>query len=506
MGKRDGTGAEVRRLVRTGALAALVLVLAVHVGSPDVWYEGDAGPYHVLVNVQVPGVIPGIAEIAIQVVNDRPEQVTALVNLSGANAGTPPPDVAKPEGRGGWYLTRLWIMSPGSNSVTVGVKGPRGVGTVIVPVTAVPSRRLPFQGVLPVILSALGVLLFAGVVTIAGAAVREGVLPPGEQPSPRRRRAARGAMAATAVVFGLLLWGGKRWWDGEDRAFRDQMYRPFTTVASITGDGANRVIDLEITDSAWLMRGDSLWLRHHHLEEWSPLVPDHGRLMHLFLVREGDMGAFAHLHPVTADSVHFIDSLPPLPAGRYRVFGDVVHQSGFAKTLVATVDIPGGTMGRRIPAGDDASYVGGGGAGRDTLPDGATVTWTGAAEPLAAGRPATLSFDFREPDGSPATLEPYLGMSGHAVVARDDGSVFIHLHPMGTISTAAQLAFSPTAMPGMSRGSPQGHITFPYAFPRAGHYRIWVQVKRSGRVETAAFDAVVGTPPAALPGHLAATA
>jgi hypothetical protein len=494
----------VRRSVKTGAFGALVLLLAIHVGSPDVWYEGDAGPYHVLVNVQVPGVIPGIADIAIQVVNDTPDQVTALVNLSGANAGTPPPDIAKPEGKGGWYLTRLWIMSPGSNSVTVGVKGARGVGTVVVPVTAVPSRRLPFQGVLSIILSTLGILLFAGVVTIAGTAVREGVLPPGDQPSPRRRRAARGAMAGTAVLVGLLLWGGKRWWDGEDRAFRDQMYRPFTTTASITGNRANRVIDFQITDSTWLRRADSMWLRHHHLEEWSPLVPDHGRLMHLFLVREGDMAAFAHLHPVTADSVHFIDTLPPLPPGRYRVFGDVVHQSGFAKTLVATVDLREGTMNRPMPAGDDASYVGGGGAGPDTLPDGATVTWKGAAS-LAAGTPAALSFDIRERDGSPATLEPFLGMSAHAVVMRDDGGVFIHLHPMGTISTAAQLAFSPTARPGMSGGSSQGHVTFPYAFPRAGHYRIWVQVKRNGRVETAAFDAQVGAPPAVLRGHLAAT-
>jgi hypothetical protein len=34
-------------------------------------------------------------------------------------------------------------------------------------------------------------------------------------------------------------------------------------------------------------------------------------------------------------------------------------------------------------------------------------------------------------------------------------------------------------------------ITFPYAFPKGGDYRIWVQVKRGGRILTGAFDASV---------------
>ena len=501
-----------RSAARLLGLAGLVALCSAHVGSPDVWYEGAAGPYHIVVYVRLPGVIPGIADISVQVVGAKPEQVTAMVNLFDATAGTPPPDVARPvAGAEGWYATRLWIMSPGSNSVTVAVRGAKGTGTAVVPVAAVASRRLPLQRPLGILLGALGLFLFAGIVTIVGAAVREGVLPPGEAPSPRRVWGARGAMAGSALIVGLLLLGGWTWWDGEDRGFVERMYRPFATTATVVDTGPRRMLRLEIVDSFWAMRGDSVWLREHHQRAWPPLVTDHGRLMHLFLIRRSDMGAFAHLHPTTVDSVEFDAALPALPAGRYLIFADLVHESGFAKTLVTSVDLPAPTLpARGDSASDDGIYLGSAATDRAMLPDGAIVTWDRATAPLLAGAPAALSFTIREPDGRPASLEPYLGMPGHAVVARDDGAVFIHLHPMGTVSMAAQETFAlrqhgdtatgaigsriaaqDSAMAAMTHSFPGGRISFPYAFPQPGRYRIWVQVKRGGRVETAAFDALV---------------
>lgn len=110
----------------------------------------------------------------------------------------------------------------------------------------------------------------------------------------------------------------------------------------------------------------------------------------------------------------------------------------------------------------------------------------------------------RDAKGAAAPLQPYLGMAGHAVVLRDDQSVFIHLHPMGTVATVAQQIFvlrdrgdtTPrgrlradalvaTTMPPMTLSDT---LNFPYEFPKPGRYRIWVQVKPAHRVLTGTFD------------------
>lgn len=120
-------------------------------------------------------------------------------------------------------------------------------------------------------------------------------------------------------------------------------------------------------------------------------------------------------------------------------------------------------------------------------------------------RNASLRFTVEGPDGRPLALEPYIGMAGHAVVSRDDGAVFVHLHPSGTISMASQMAFmmrqpgdsiagrlgqrikESEAMHPVTSLAQNGTISFPYAFPKPGKYHMWVQVKHGGRILTGAF-------------------
>jgi hypothetical protein len=43
----------------------------------------------------------------------------------------------------------------------------------------------------------------------------------------------------------------------------------------------------------------------------------------------------------------------------------------------------------------------------------------------------------------------------------------------------------------MTSPSLQPEVSFPYGFPKAGDYRIFVQIKRAGQVQTGVFDARV---------------
>jgi len=491
----------VKRLARIAALAGVVLVGSAHVGSPDTYFEGPAGPYHIRVIVRPAGVVPGLAQITVRLKDGaRARTVTVLpVYWDPRTAAPPPPDTAQiVSGDSTVYGAALWLMTGGSYSVRVTVEGAAGTGTAIVPVVALGTRRLGLDRPLAAGLAAFGLFLFVGAVTIVGAAVREAVLPPGEAPDPRRMRRARWAAGAGGTVLALALVGGRGWWNGVDRDFARGLYQPLASSAAVRAERGRQVLRFSILDSAWRAR------------RMTPLIPDHGHLVHLFVV--GDV-AFAHLHPLLVDSSNFDAALPPLPAGRYRVFADITRESGFAETLTDTVTlVPEGEGATWQPTDrDDAWTREPGDRGSVVrLSDGSRMTWERGAQPLVAGQDAPLRFTVTAPDGRPAALQPYMGMAGHLMLTRDDGSVFVHLHPLGTISWAAQQAFLLRGRADTARGvvgrrltegeaamSPMSlpataEVSFPYAFPRPGHYRLWVQVKREGKILTGVFETEVG--------------
>ena len=504
-------------LVAAALIMAAAATPAAHVGTSNAYFEGVAGPYGIRVIVRTPGVIPGLAQASVRILGGAGvKEVTVRPLRSDVGLeGAPPPDAARPvRGEADLYSGELWLMTAGSYSVEVTVTGAEGWGTVFVPVMAVAERSLEMNRAVGIGLAGAGLFLFVGAITIFGAAVRESVLEPGVEPDRTRRWWGRLAMAR-----GGALGGGWTWWEAVDAAYRSGIYRPWSTSSAIavTGDGPRLTLAID----------DPEWSANRHLPG-AALLPDHGKLMHMFLVEAVELSAFAHVHPVTAGDDVFTVPLPPLPAGEYRLFADIVHENGFAPTLVDTVRVPppaaaarwappvdsapGAAPSTASPARDpDDSWArlqlrGASTSAVYALPSGRAVRWEREGA-LAHDRETTLRFSVTEANGMPSALEPYMGMSGHAAVLRHDGSVFLHLHPAGSINLTAQERFAeaegargrpePTTAEQMRMHPAAGAgntVAFPFVFSRPGAYRIIVQVKIGATVETAAFDVDVDAP------------
>lgn len=491
----------MKRLAGVAFAFAVAIIGSAHIGSPNVFFEGNAGAYPVRVIVRPPEVVPGLAEVIVRV--NAPDvrrieiqPVFWRVGVRGAPAGDEMHPVA---GEKQTYSGQLWLMAYGAYSVYVTIDGARGSGTAIVPVNSLATGRLPISRGLSIILVVLGVLLVAGFITIIRAASGESLVAPGESFDPARRKRANIRAIVFTPILALGLFGGAKWWNAEDANYRRNMYgSPAADASFAVGDG-HRLLRLTVHDTAAFNA------------ILSPVAPDHGKMMHLFLVSDPGMEQFAHLHPTQEDSLVFVSEIPALPAGKYRLFGDITLENGLSLTVTNSVAVPD-AKGTIAPSDSDdvvsfaatATRIAPG--AKQTLDGGYTLEWSGDSA-LTPGRPLDLDFTVRDPKGAVASLDPYLGMAAHAVVIRDDASVFIHLHPMGTVSMASQDAFKardrgdttargrlqpnvfqPTSMSGMRMS---GELVFPYEFPKPGHYRIWVQMKPAGKVLTGVFDAVV---------------
>jgi hypothetical protein len=500
-----------------------------HIGSPNVFYEGQAGPYRVRVVVRPPEVVPGLAEISVRVEGEGVRKVTALPVFwkSGRNGAPPPDEIAPVRGEANLYAANLWLMASGTYSVEIEVEGTLGSGSVGVPVNSLALTRRPMKPWFATILSVLGLGLFVGAIRIAGAAFGEATLAPGVAIARADRTRSRIAMVIGALIFAGLVTVGKAWWDKEDADYRNnRLYKPQPMTAAVRPEGAQNILRLEVEPS-------------DNRRGWSPLIPDHGKMMHLFLIREPSLDAFAHIHPVQRASKPplpghssrlpiFEVAVPPLPAGTYRVYADVTHESGLSQTLVASTQVPDPVT----PSGESSSATSadiflapdpddswhldtpGAVAGAATstpqsmsctLAGGGTMVWDKDA-PLQENSAAPLRFKLLDKDGKPAALQPYMGMLGHAAIRREDGAVFAHLHPVGTISMASQDFFARTVPDGNKLPPADAHedhskhmagmktkdaVSFPYEFPKAGRYRIWVQVKSGDQVQTGVFDTEV---------------
>jgi len=492
-------------------LLLLVPALAIaHVGSPDVYYEGNAGSYHLLVTIRPPAVVPGVAQIEVRSLSPAGDiskiQILPLTIEGSGESLAPHPDAMQRSATDPQlYTGNLWIMLRGSWKVRIQVEGKTGNADLNVPVAAVSLTATRMEKGFGVMLGGFGLVLVVGLISILRAANGPAQVAPRQQITPALKRRSIIGMSVGAVILLTILIGGNLWWNAEAKTTDQMVYRIPQLEASLQSQDKLhvRLENPNATSFAKETEWRNFWAQ---TLQGNDLVPDHGHLMHLFLVRVPDMKSFWHLHPERVGDQEFLANLPSVPAGEYKVYADIVHATGFPETEVATLNLPA-IPGQSL-AGDDSGS--GSLAGFDdiaSLSDGYRMVWErpgpahgfpeGSYPPLRAQQAMLFRFQIQDKDGKPANdLETYMGMAGHAVFMSDDGKVFAHVHPEGSVSMAALTMAqgsgnSPSnAMASMSMPV-SADVSFPYGFPQPGDYHIFVQVKRAGHVETGAFMAHV---------------
>jgi hypothetical protein len=477
----------------------LAAQVGAHIGSPDAFFEGDAGPYHLFVTIRKPPVVPGVAEFELRSRADDIKDVRiALGDAEQFDENLlPVPDQAiQSKTDPQFFSTGIWLMAPGPMIAKVRLDGTKGKAEIAIPFTSYAQRVLPLGRASGTALFGLMMFLAAGIVAIVSAGVREGFLDPGAKPAPGQVQRTRTAVAATAILVTGIVMAGNRWWGAEALAYRGEVdfFRPPKLEAVL--DDSHRLV-LHVVGQ------HPRWARYaHHI----PLVRDHSHFMHLFLMRVPDLDRMWHLHPERSDGGEFTVGLPALERGRYHLFADIVDKNGFPWTAFGDIDLPGiGTSDSpRDP--DDSGWSGTQLSSTDGAPGmvsalsgGARMVWL--PTPQRVGVATQFRFRVETREGRPVQdMEPYMGMAGHAEFVRSDLAVFAHIHPAGTAPMAAlamlqNAGTAPAAMAHAGMTMPEAglppDVSFPYAFPSPGRYRIFVQIKRSGKVETGVFDASV---------------
>lgn len=467
--------------------------LQAHVGSKDVFERVSAGPYRLMVTVRTPTVVPGIARIEVRSSGAKVNSIhITAVPLTGEDIKNRPATDAMlqlPNDTSS-FAGSLWVAAAGPWKLQFDISGAAGEQNTTIPVQAANLSTMTVHRSLGITLGLLGLLLLIGLAGIGVAALNDIKLQPQSDVATRLKTRAICAAAGGIAIAGLLIWGGIEWWAV------DAANRPLQMQTVLNGNQLQLTIiapGRENQKPQFLLKNDFLL--------------DHGHLMHLYAIHWPQMDAVFHLHPAPApaDAGHFQLALPSMPEGEYRLYADLVHKNGSPETLQTAIKVPAKMRGAPLGIDDaegrpeplDRGMLG----NSYTLPDGYVMVWDRPAA-VTADTAYVFSFRLLNAQLKPAVdMQPYLGMAGHAAFVKTDGTAFAHTHPDGTAPMAAAM-LAHANMPGhesdgmamdmpMDSAAISSKVEFPYGFPSAGRYRIFIQMKHGDTVETGAFDVMV---------------
>ena len=471
--------------------------LAADIGHLNSIYEGVAGDIPVRVIVKTPGVVPGLADINIRVFSDKVHKVTARpIYWHAGEKGAPPADIAYPvKGENNLYSTQLWLMNFGSYNVQVKLYSGEEVFEINIPVNSLALDIKQMEGGLEIILLVLMLLLIFGAVNIITISYRESTIHPDDALPTERVKKSRYVMAVSFVLVLGIIYSGYKWWEDVENLYADNLFQSLQTEVEIVNIKNRDILKVTITDPA---------ISEGRMPE---IIPDHGKIMHMYLIKD-DLSVLSHIHPSRSieNNNVFEVLMPPVPIGNYSVYMDITYESGLTETIQKTIEYPSQPKvmeNGKVPIRDpDDSWT------HAKMQH--KINWLNRKAEYLPEEEINLEFQTFNSKMVSTKLEPYIQMGGHGALISPENNVFIHFHPIGTISMASQQIFdkqqelASNAASGIcyyglpsdssktfSEGiqSNIGKVSFPpLSLDKAGDYFMWVQVKTEGEVVTEKFS------------------
>jgi hypothetical protein len=196
--------------------------------------------------------------------------------------------------------------------------------------------------------------------------------------------------------------------------------------------------------------------------------------VHVIIVRR-DLATLVHKHPPIAKDGTISEQITFTKPGPYRVVVDAYPRNGPQRNfqLFRPMRVAGDYVPEKLPPFQQSVVV-----------DGYRVTLHGKPD-LHAIEAAFLKATVTDPDGKPATFEPWYGALAHAVFFRRGSLDYFHTHVCAAGVSGCTSILGATKVTGTS--TTPGKLKVGVLVPVPGTWRLFLQTRVDGHVVTAPF-------------------
>ena len=480
--------------------------LQADVGHSNYVYEGKAFSKPIRVIINTPGVVPGLADIIVKTFDSEINQISVTpvvwkdnnmwTSISSGPQGAPPPDLmTHVKGEKNTYQAELWLMDFGAYNIQMELFRNDKSEIINIPINSIANQIIPMTTTVSIILFLLMLLLVAGLTNIITIGYRESALQDPSNIDSERIKKSYIVQIVSVLIICIILYLSNNWWIHIEQAFMKNLFKPLENEISLVKNDKQHILQILITDEAWVEG------------RIADFIPDHGKIMHLYLINKNHK-QLCHLHPQRNDSNRnlFEVVIPSIEYGKYYIFIDVTLESGGTQTLINKIDynlnnITNQQKIKYLFKDKDDSYI-------QNNPS-YHFQWLNKKNTYLSDKEINLDFQILDQLNNPVKLEPYIQMGGHGAILDSLGNVFIHIHPIGTISMASQELYNQEYNIQKSGicyfGIPSDSITNyaenfnqssflsfpPLILEKEGKYFMWIQGKSNNEIITEKFEFVV---------------